>query len=643
MTRRSLFPSLFLLLTLPAFSQTGDLTVSIDAYERVAGVGYFGYVVHAAWNGAEPATNVVLEMNVPGTLVAVNPYSAEMTCTQSNPVRCTLPVLQRDQMYEGMFVQVRLPGPGSFTATLTGSTTSPETSTANNTATHTVVVAGLPDLDITMIGEPDLPLDPGEEGVLRTGVQNRGETATNVVFRITAPEGGTITSATAEEWFPSDAKTACSVENGEAICRRDSLDPGGFTLAHIRYRAPQRDDGGKFTIAAAVDADQEDFDTTDDTSRHDVLLRRFLRVTSAADDGSGTLRQAIRDANAQCATSPCTISLAGVNAVQPASALPQVTGVVRFDGGTAARPVLDGSLLAQGDDGFVLEGSCAYEVRNLLIRNIPHHAIEARQTPNGAELCTRTFIGFVPGLLVTKTEILGSERGIVTKAVDAELTENVIHENRRSGVFIDGAWYSVLRNNVIVNNGASGVFINNGGPRFTIPPGADLTGNVIHGNAEFGIARTRNGMVQMQRNSLVRNGVHAYDVDLDLSTPNRENDAAGIPNKPELISATYDPASGNTIVRGIVQTKSGFGLDFYASDSRDARGGPQAERWLKFAFAIPNFEVTLPGDLRGQWITATLTKSITLYFLRAAKPETNLDRPSSGADTSELSEAIQVQ
>ena len=52
----------------------------------------------------------------------------------------------------------------------------------------------------------------------------------------------------------------------------------------------------------------------------------------------------------------------------------------------------------------------------------------------------------------------------------------------------------------------------------------------------------------------------------------------------------------------------------------------------------------VPGDLRGLWITATKTKTQTLYFLRSdAAPATNVWRPSSGSDTSELSDPVQVQ
>jgi parallel beta-helix repeat protein len=280
-------------------------------------------------------------------------------------------------------------------------------------------------------------------------------------------------------------------------------------------------------------------------------------------------------------------------------------------------------------------------VWNLEIRNFPGHGIEGRQNAEDRGGC---FFGSV-GLFVKHVELSGNERGIVAKGIDASLKENYIHNQRRAGVFIDGSYYSELYNNVVVDNGASGIFINTsteskfGG----IPPGADLVENVVHGNAEWGIARTRNGLVQMRRNSTVRNGLYGVDAGLDLSTPNRADDQAGVPNKPVLVSATYDAATNTTVIRGAV---SSFGwVDFYASTSLSRYGYPESEIYLASVLKNGAFEQRVAGDLRGMWITATNSHSQTLYFLRgeSENPQSYVGRPSSGYDTSELSDPVQVQ
>ena len=71
-------------------------------------------------------------------------------------------------------------------------------------------------------------------------------------------------------------------------------------------------------------------------SHRTLTIERFFAVTTAADDGPGSLRQAILDANAHAGadTIVFAISGAGVHTIQPLSALPAVTGPVVLDGWT---------------------------------------------------------------------------------------------------------------------------------------------------------------------------------------------------------------------------------------------------------------------------------------------------------------------
>jgi hypothetical protein len=282
-------------------------------------------------------------------------------------------------------------------------------------------------------------------------------------------------------------------------------------------------------------------------------------------------------------------------------------------------------------------------VRNLAIRNFPNHAIEAWQTAEDFNAC-RSAQQYADGLYVTRTVLSGNTRGIVAKGIDVSLRENVIHDQRRAGIFIDGSYYSYVKNNIIVGSGASGIFINpSPGSRWGgIPGGGEIIENIIHSNVEWGVARTANGLVQVSYNSIYDNGLYGIDVGLDLATPNRTEPGPGVPNKPTLISATYDPVSNKTVIRGIAP--GGGKVDLYASRSLSRRGYPEAEKWLTQDWATGTFAMSVDGDLRGQWITATNSVFTTLYFLRAeAAPATNVYRGSTGVNTSELSDAVQVQ
>ena len=501
----------------------------------------------------------------------------------------------------------------------------------------------LPDLRGSIIAE-DSTLDPGEEGSARMGISNGGATATNIVFRIRVEDGGEILSVVPTEWGFGPPLSRCAVENGEAVCMLDSLPLYDFELVRLRYRAPGRGEGGKAVLTGTVQSERGDLDPANNTFSTSLPLRRMFVVTSAEDDGAGSLRQTILDSRADCARMPCTIAFEGLGKIQPVTPLPAIAGFTRIDGG-AARVELEGSRLPAGD-GLLFDGGCEIQVRNLVVRNFPGHGLEARQTPESRQGCAAAQV-YADGLYVSHSWLAGNTRGVVVKNMDAQLEWNVVHENRRAGIFLDGGGYSIVRNNVVVNNGASGIYVNTTNER--VPAGyhagADIVENVVHGNGEWGIVRTRNnGYVQIRRNSTIRNGLYGIDAGLDLGTPNRDNDSTGIPNKPELLSATYDPAGHTTVIRG--RLKWGAGIDVYASSSLSVHGHPESERWLGEMW-VPQgdvFEMKVPGDLRGQWITATNSRNTTLYFLRAdGAPAANVYRGPTATNTSELSDAIQVQ
>ena len=159
-----------------------------------------------------------------------------------------------------------------------------------------------------------------------------------------------------------------------------------------------------------------------------------------------------------------------------------------------------------------------------------------------------------------------------------------------------------------------------------------ITQNVIHGNREWGVALTANSLVEVRENSITRNGSYGIDVGLDLSSVTD-------PPKPQLLSATYDPVLQQTVIRGL-GTRGGK-LDLYATPTFSTH--PQGETYLGWQWAHEAFEMRVGGDLRGQWITGTISVHSTLFFLRDAAPATNVWRPPTGVDTSELSDAIQVQ
>lgn len=621
-----------LLLALPAAAQGIDVSVDVEGPERSATLRST-VAIHVRWNGSERAQNVVLEIDTPAEVTSLNLWDTRMTCGASDqrPIRCSMPALHRLDGALGLDFRAGRSGLVPVTARITSAAADPVP--ANNTDTHVITIAGLPSL--TALASIDLrdtdSVDPGTPLVARIWAVNHGEPATDVVLRAALPDGGTFTSA------PSD----CTWTATEIVCRIDEQPQREQFVIVADLVAPGRTSGGTFPLTTAVDAAEDDYDPRDDVRTTEIRLRRALDVTSTEDDGAGSLRQAIVDSRALCATDPCTIRLRG-GEIRPLTPLPELRGRVKIDGG-ADLTTLDGSLLERGG-ALRYETGCEFRVDRLVIRNFKGHAIEARQTREDwrdNRQCPSPAFG--TPLTIANSRLVGNLRGIVTKGISATIADNVIRDHTRAGIFIDRSFYVDIHRNAITGNGASGVFVDVSPERLSsFAGGADIVGNRISGNGEFGVARTGHGLVGIVGNVIADNVLYGIDVGLDLDTPNRADDASSFSNKPVLFSASYVPSRG-TVIRGRNDTSNAGGgvhVDFYASASLSVRGHPQAERHLTTSFGSGALEVVVPEDLRGRWITATNTRTHTLFFLRAPASES---RGSTGGDTSELSNAVKVE
>jgi len=628
MFRRPLVPLLSLLfaaLSFPALAQGLDSRVEINMDQRHPTL-HATYVVYTNWGEQVEGENVVLELDSGGEIQAVYPWNNSTVCDQQvRSLRCTTPAASA--LFGGMALTVRFPEAGTYTTHARISSTSVDPNPADNVATHTVSVAGLPSL--RPYGVADLlegsSVDPGGAGTLRIGLQNDGEVATNVVLRATLPEGGRFTGMS-----PWNAGFCSLVSETEAVCRFAETRPVGTAQYNIDFVAPDRPDGGTFPFVVTADADQDDFDPSNDVSRVEVLLRDLIEVTNAADDGPGSLRQALLESRTACDELPCLIGFRSETplVIQPRSPLPALRGSVKIDGGTM-KTILDGSLLPAGG-ALSHEDGCEFRVNRMVIHQFPGHAIEAHQVapPSGTTPC-----GLESLLFVTNSELIGNLRGVVTHGISATITGNVIRDHGRAGIFADGGYYTEIARNEITGNGASGVFLRPSSASSWLTPGGEIFDNVVRDNREWGIARAAFGAVNIRRNAVSGNHLYGIDYGLDLSTPNA-------PNKPVLFSATYDPVRNATVIRGTVpRTVRGDWpfVDLYASSSLSRLGYPEAEQVIGGVSAAGDFETLISGDLRGKWITATGTRNVDYLFLstNGFRYQTN--------DTSELSDAVQVE
>jgi hypothetical protein len=592
------------LLSLPLAAQTIDLRVEVTAQaQRDPGRVTVGSpIVYRIEYRGEPGA--VIEADVPGDLRSVSTY-----CSQEKPVRCTLP----PGSSTGFVVIIAIldqPGTHTFTATITGP--QPDPNPANNTDTLTTEVVALPSI-LPVFSELPLPLAPREAATIMVEVRNESAVvATNVVLTVLAPEGGAITSGT-----PFFGEVTCSVAEGVLTCTIPRVVRGQPVPVRVGFTTPDRADGTSFRLDARAVGAEDDFDRLDNDRTVFIRMERELVVTNTNDSGSGSLRQAMLDANTLCPRrTPCGIAFripapagpGGKHVIQPRTPLPVLTGQVTLDGTTQTTLVgdtnptgpeieINGELQPEGP-GLRLSPNCVGEIYGLAVTRFAGHGIDVDRMPGEpmTDPCTNLF-GSTVRVVIARNHLTGNMRGLGLRTYFATIEHNIMSGNLRSGLFVSDGFYALIRANRFEHNGASGLFLN--------IDGADVVGNTIAFNEHWGVARTPRGDVDITLNSIAGNQHAAIEDDLG---------GESLHEAPVLFWAIYDPLQKVTVVRGRYDGLFSFGRQFievYASPSLSRANEPEAYSSVivyELREGQREFELWLQEDLRGKWITATETR-----------------------------------
>lgn len=240
-----------------------------------------------------------------------------------------------------------------------------------------------------------------------------------------------------------------------------------------------------------------------------TATRQTFVVTNANNHGSGSLREAIINANATLGPDTIVFNIpgTGVKTINLLIALPEITDRVVIDGttqpGYAGTPLieLDGLGLGSNAHGLVIKASNS-TVRGLSIGNFRNnHGIWLNGSDNN------TIQGNYIGVAANGTTARQNFRGIVltnssnnTIGGTTAATRNVISGNAATGIEITGN-ANIVRGNFIGTNAAGtealpnpgGVSINNVESTNNVIGGtAAGAGNLISGN-QFGISTTGTG------------------------------------------------------------------------------------------------------------------------------------------------------
>jgi hypothetical protein len=651
---RAILGGLILLSSLSVFaqSQPTDLAIGLAVNSnqtRLLAQGGVLVIAKVTNRGPAAARNVVITLDVPGQIVGVTP-PATVVCSGQQPIRCTLSLLPVGELLFPIYIATRIPVAGEYTAKAAiSSTTAADSNPADNAASVPLSVAAASNLGVRIVNQFDW-IPPGEARDVIVIVSNIGTLAAGQVRVAVTPLGGaTIAAVTPLAGGP----LTCAVADGAGVCT-GTFAPSASASFTVKFEAPADGDGRIGFSVVATPAD-EDADAENNRLAAFYTVAREFIVTSTADAGAGSLRQAILDATSACAAVRCRISFqipppipdAGWHTIHPESPLPPVSGMVGIDGrprnGTFGPAIeIRGDRQREGN-GIIIDDACEVEIRGLTINGFSVSAISIGKDtvcrPIGQRAAFPVFVGGnVIGLDPLGRTPVPNFRGIVGSAADSVgISDNLIGGNIRSGIFLGGGRVAHIRNNMIgltrneepLPNGASGIYINT----FS----ANISGNVIANNTDFGIAVSAfSPAIAMHHNRLFNNGHTAIDIGLDLETPNGDDAHRTALNRPKILSAHYDASIDRTIVRGRYDTDRSSGstvvLEFFASSALNARGHAQAERVLgetKIVSGHTDFEFVAAGDLTGQWIAATATLWDFLTVIRDS--------------TSELSDPIQVR
>jgi hypothetical protein len=245
-----------------------------------------------------------------------------------------------------------------------------------------------------------------------------------------------------------------------------------------------------------------------------TLLAVFT-VTSPADSGPGTLRQAILDANATYSVADqihFNLVGPGIHAISPTSALPAVISAVLIDGttqpGYAGSPLieLDGSAAGPGADGLMIGRDTSFSnaagsaVRGLAINGFTGNGItvydagvriegnhvglnaagDAARQNGGAGILVVGVSFTIGGTTQRQRNILSGNAG-----PGIELRSDPFGD-RPSGPVLGNYIGTDATGSRAIPNGREGVLADRGGT-LTIGGGAQGAGNVISGNGASGV------------------------------------------------------------------------------------------------------------------------------------------------------------
>lgn len=212
----------------------------------------------------------------------------------------------------------------------------------------------------------------------------------------------------------------------------------------------------------------------DGDNNNNIVYKNFpaIAVTTTADDGPGSLREAIEFANTNGGFDNITFAIPGaatdVHTIQPLSPLPGLAGITTIDGtsqgdaqcevpGHAQRKIrieIDGSLQSGGNSshGFRITGS-GNTVRGVAIFNMPKDGVHAEAGTSVNKIRCANIGTDAAGLVPMGNGRVGAGVGVMIRGDNVSVERSVILANSYDEIRFEGA----SANNALVTDSYIGV------------------------------------------------------------------------------------------------------------------------------------------------------------------------------------------
>jgi hypothetical protein len=606
-------------------------------------------------HGPDVARNSVITIDIPAGLVLQRLIGAEGDCDLSRrPVRCSIgdvavfdPPNKVFSHY--MFADFTAPfADATYVVTSMVSSDTPDPNPSTNTASVTFTTKLEADLGvlISLSLGPDR-VDPGQTVAFSTYVGNnvRNNKTPNVRLDY-AVTNGVIAK------IDAPPAVSCSIAEATAVCTIAAL-PQNLGTITVTVKTTTDRLAGKATLSMKATGDVPERTPADNQRENSIPIYRWYAVTTTADGGPGSLRDAIVQANANCTPGPCRIVFEipppvpaeGWFTITPVEPLPAITAdrvsveglrqtALTGDSNPLGPEVaIDGHLARRG---LKIVSRCEAVIEGLTLGNFDEDYgltfNAGSNCPDGYRPDRRAVASNTIGVDPSGTTPWPNLRGLNLDGANAVVSKNVVSHNQFSGI---GMWSGSVHfeQNRIESNGASGIFL---GPEVVR---AQIVNNVIANQREMGVAAARSkAIIEIRGNAMKDNGGLGIDWGLDGVSPVDVDDRNGPSNAPVLLSATYDAAQNRTFITLSLKSTP-LTSDVYRDDLVDVYGNStpdgDGERPLGTVHVKPGtngtITVSVAGDLRGQWLNATWSRDKPIQYSIESLP----DRA-----TSELSNAI---